>query len=79
VGARAGLGTEDRGKILCLCRGPNPDRPVRSQTPYRLSYPVPVYVLKRNKEMPSEKWKKINGLDKFRYDIPAYTSRKTKA
>jgi hypothetical protein len=28
VGPRAGLDTEDRGKILCLCRGLNPDRPV---------------------------------------------------
>jgi hypothetical protein len=26
-------------KILCLCRGPNPGRPVRSQTLYWLSYP----------------------------------------
>jgi hypothetical protein len=28
VGPRAGLDTEDRGKILCLCRGSNTDRPV---------------------------------------------------
>jgi hypothetical protein len=28
VGPRAGLDTEDRGKIICLCRGSNPDRPV---------------------------------------------------
>jgi hypothetical protein len=28
VGPRAGLDTEDRGKILCLCRGSNPDSPV---------------------------------------------------
>jgi hypothetical protein len=28
VGPRAGLDTEDRGKILCLCRGSNPDCPV---------------------------------------------------
>jgi hypothetical protein len=28
VGPRAGLDTEDRGKILCPCRGSNPDRPV---------------------------------------------------
>jgi hypothetical protein len=25
---RAGLDTEDRGKIICPCRGSNPDRPV---------------------------------------------------
>jgi hypothetical protein len=31
---RAGLDTEVRGKILCLCRGSNPDRQVRSQTLY---------------------------------------------
>jgi hypothetical protein len=28
VGPRAGLVTEVRGKILCLCRGSNTDRPV---------------------------------------------------
>jgi hypothetical protein len=28
VGPRAGLDTEDRGKILCPCRGSNPDHPV---------------------------------------------------
>jgi hypothetical protein len=28
VGPRAGLDTEDIGKILCPCRGSNPDRPV---------------------------------------------------
>jgi hypothetical protein len=28
VGLRAGLDTEARGRILCLCRGSNPDRPV---------------------------------------------------
>jgi hypothetical protein len=28
VGLRAGLDTEARGKILCLCRGSNPGRPV---------------------------------------------------
>jgi hypothetical protein len=34
VGLRAGLGTEARGKILCLCRGSNPGRPACSQTLY---------------------------------------------
>jgi hypothetical protein len=34
VGPRASLDAEARGKILCLCRGPNPGRPVRSQTLY---------------------------------------------
>jgi hypothetical protein len=29
VGLRAGLNTEVRGKILCLCRGSNLDRPVK--------------------------------------------------
>jgi hypothetical protein len=28
VGPKAGLDTEDRGKILRPCRGSNPDRPV---------------------------------------------------
>jgi hypothetical protein len=32
VGPRAGLDTEARGKILCLCRASNLGRPVRSQT-----------------------------------------------
>jgi hypothetical protein len=34
VGPRAGLDAEARRKILCLCRGSNPDRPARSQTLY---------------------------------------------
>jgi hypothetical protein len=41
VGPRAGLDTEAREKILCPCRGSNPDhagRPARSQTLYCLSY-----------------------------------------
>jgi hypothetical protein len=39
VGPRADLDADVRGKILCLCRGSNPGRPVRSQTLYWLSYP----------------------------------------
>jgi hypothetical protein len=42
--SRAGLDAEVRGKILCLCRGPNPGRPVRSQTLYWLSYPGSCYL-----------------------------------
>jgi hypothetical protein len=38
VGPRAGLDAGDRRKILCPCRGSNPDRPARSQTLYCLSY-----------------------------------------
>jgi hypothetical protein len=38
VGPRAGMDTEGREKILCLCLGSNPGRPVRSQTLYWLSY-----------------------------------------
>jgi hypothetical protein len=34
VGPSAGLDAEARRKILCLCRGSNPDRPARSQTLY---------------------------------------------
>jgi hypothetical protein len=33
-GPRAGLDAGARRKILCPCRGPNPDRPARSQTLY---------------------------------------------
>jgi hypothetical protein len=40
MGLRAGLDTEARGKILCLCQGSNPSRPVCSQTLYWLSYPT---------------------------------------
>jgi hypothetical protein len=39
VGLRAGMDAGARIKILCLCRGSNPDRPARSQTLYCLSYP----------------------------------------
>jgi hypothetical protein len=38
VGPRAGLDAEATGKNLCPCRGMNPSCPVRSQTPYWLSY-----------------------------------------
>jgi hypothetical protein len=44
VGPRAGLDTEDRGKILSPLPGiesQSPGRPVRSQTVYCLSYPAP--------------------------------------
>jgi hypothetical protein len=37
VGPRAGLDAGARRKILCPCRGSNPDRPARSQTLYYLS------------------------------------------
>jgi hypothetical protein len=38
-GLRAGSGTEVRGKILCLCQGSIPHRPLCSQTLRWLSYP----------------------------------------
>jgi hypothetical protein len=38
VGPRTGLEAEARKKILCPCRGSNPDRPARNQTLYCLSY-----------------------------------------
>jgi hypothetical protein len=37
VGLRTSLNTEATGKILCLCQGSNPGRPVCSQTLYWLS------------------------------------------
>jgi hypothetical protein len=40
VGLTAGLDTVARGKIMCLCRGLNPGRPVRNQTLYWRSYPA---------------------------------------
>jgi hypothetical protein len=39
VGPRAGLYAGSWRKILCLCRGSNPGRPVHSQTLYWLRYP----------------------------------------
>jgi hypothetical protein len=39
VGLRVGLDTEAREKILFLCQGSNPGRPVSSHTAYSLSYP----------------------------------------
>jgi hypothetical protein len=38
MGPIAGLDAEARRKVLCLSRGSNPGRPVRSQTLYWLSY-----------------------------------------
>jgi hypothetical protein len=53
VGPRAGLDTEDRGKILCPCRGSNPDRPfvqpvVRHYTAWATPAPYAIYVAHRN-------------------------------
>jgi hypothetical protein len=50
VGPRAGLDTEARGKIRCLCRGSNPDRPVvqpevRHYTAW--ANPAPVFISTR--------------------------------
>jgi hypothetical protein len=39
VDPRAGLDSEARRKILCICLGLNPSRPVHSQALYCLSYP----------------------------------------
>jgi hypothetical protein len=38
VGPRASPDTEAKRKILCLCQGSNPARPVHSQTLYWLSF-----------------------------------------
>jgi hypothetical protein len=38
VGLRAGLDTEARRKVLCLCRGSNPGHPVCSLTLYWLAF-----------------------------------------
>jgi hypothetical protein len=40
VGPRAGLDTETRRKILCLCRRSKPNCPARSQTLYCLSWTI---------------------------------------
>jgi hypothetical protein len=45
MGPRAGLDAGARRKILCPCRGSNPDRPARSQTLYWLSYRWQVYLI----------------------------------
>jgi hypothetical protein len=44
VGPRAVLDVEAIRKILCLCRGSNPGRPVRSQTLYWLRYLNSIYI-----------------------------------
>jgi hypothetical protein len=49
VGPRAGLDTEVRGTILCLCRGSNPDRPdiqsvVRHYTDCATTAPINIFV-----------------------------------
>jgi hypothetical protein len=51
VAPRAGLDAEDRRKILCLCRGSNPDRPARSQTLYCLSYRVGIMIYIESSEI----------------------------
>jgi hypothetical protein len=53
VGPGAGLDTETRGKILCPCRGSNPDRPVVQsvvKTLYWLSYPRSQWRSRHNKD-----------------------------
>jgi hypothetical protein len=49
VDLRAGLDTEARRKILCLCRGSNPGRPVCSKTEKNsetvINYEVPQTVV----------------------------------
>jgi hypothetical protein len=50
VGTRAGLDAGARGKILCPCRGSNPDRPGRSQSLYWLSYCGSIKQKKRHKK-----------------------------
>jgi hypothetical protein len=51
VGLSVGLYTEVRGKILCPCRGPNPDRPV-VQSVYNILTELP--------RLPSEYRHKVN-------------------
>jgi hypothetical protein len=48
VGPRAGLDAEARRKILCPCRGSNPDRPARTPTLFCLSYRASCYCRKHN-------------------------------
>jgi hypothetical protein len=45
VGPRAGLDAGVRRKILCPCRGSNPDRQARSQILYCLSYRGSIYCI----------------------------------
>jgi hypothetical protein len=52
VGLRAGLGKEVRGKILCLCRGSNPDSPVvqsvvRRYSDWATSAPIPAFTCRK--------------------------------
>jgi hypothetical protein len=52
MGPRAGLDTEARGKILCHCRGSNPNRPVEKQySTLRMSFWIISHITAR---LPSE-------------------------
>jgi hypothetical protein len=44
MGPRAGLDSGAIRKILCLCRGSNPDRPARIQTLYCLSSCMSLFI-----------------------------------
>jgi hypothetical protein len=63
VGPRAGLDTEATGKILCPCRGSNPDRPVVQPEPDTILTELPrgqitaEYIMSSSqiKSMPSDK------------------------
>jgi hypothetical protein len=48
VGPRAGLHTDARGNILCLCRGSNPDRPVVQPVELLIRLPGPEWPWKMN-------------------------------
>jgi hypothetical protein len=56
VGLRAGLDTEARGAILCLCRGSNPSLSVCSQPLYCLGTIAP-----KSKAVPPHAMKALGG------------------
>jgi hypothetical protein len=56
VASRACLDTETGGKVICLCRGTNPDRSVCGQRQYCLSYPGSETLCSRHHKVTSTRW-----------------------
>jgi hypothetical protein len=59
VGLRAGLDTEDIGKILSLCQGSNPTHPVCSQDTILTATPAPILSTRKIKKKLQRKSTKL--------------------
>jgi hypothetical protein len=77
VGPRAGLDTEVRRKISCVCRGSNIDHPVRSQTLHWLSYPGSLSCILTNFiESVEWSWRRQTNMASHDIKIPIHKRRK---